>query len=204
MAALFVPFPSDTEISASALAWLDREHVSLADAITTGKLTGYMQSKGKQFEIRSESGTGFQDLRGGPAVLVGLLNNGWTDRLSDRVRFHSELDWKTFTMRIRDAQNPGGGWTVDGKVPYLKMTEDYGIITRALDPTTERTLVVAGGLTRFGTIAAGEFLTDGRHMESFAARAPRDWERRNIQVVIATKVIQGQSGPPRIVSTWFW
>jgi hypothetical protein len=70
------------------------------------------------------------------------------------------------------------------------------VISRALEPTTERTVVVAGGLTGYGTLAAAEFLSNPHYMEAAIQQAPKDWRRKNVQFVIATKVINGSSGPP--------
>jgi hypothetical protein len=41
-------------------------------------------------------------------------------------------------------------------------------------------------------------------MEKLKALAPHDWERKNVQVVISTRVIDGSSGPPEIISANFW
>jgi len=90
---------------------------------------------------------------------------------------------------------------VDGKLANSQMTEDYAIVSRVLDPSTERMVVVAGGLTKYGTIAAGEFLTDGKHLAAFSQQAPKGWEHKNLQVVLATRVINGQSGPPQVIAS---
>jgi len=89
-------------------------------------------------------------------------------------------------------------------MPYLQLSEDYALISRVLEPTTERMLVVAGGLTGYGTIAAGEFLTNAVYLEEIAKEVPKNWEHKNIQLVIATKVIHGNSGPPRVVERYVW
>ena len=44
-------------------------------------------------------------------------------------------------------------------------------------------LVVAGGLTGYGTIAAGEFLTNPVYLEAIAKEMPKNWEHKNIQLV---------------------
>ena len=41
-------------------------------------------------------------------------------------------------------------------------------------------------------------------MDAFAKVAPSGWEQRNLQIVLATNVIKGTSGPPRVVVTHFW
>jgi len=73
-----------------------------------------------------------------------------------------------------------------------------------MDPTTERMVVVAAGIVQYGTIAAGEFLTNPVYLDELAKRAPRGWKKKNLQAVIGTNVINGNSGPPRILATYFW
>ena len=36
------------------------------------------------------------------------------------------------------------------------------------------------------------------------AEAPRDWSRKNIEVVLETDVIQGRSSPPRVSAVYVW
>jgi len=73
-----------------------------------------------------------------------------------------------------------------------------------MDSTTGQMVVVAAGLRRYGTLAAGEFLTDPLHLAELAKQAPDDWGQQNLQVVIGTKVIENNSGKPRILATCFW
>jgi len=65
-------------------------------------------------------------------------------------------------------------------------------------------VVVVGGMGRDATIAAGEFVTEPRYLEMLASRAPRNWARMNLQVVLATDVVNGNTGPPHILATYFW
>jgi hypothetical protein len=82
--------------------------------------------------------------------------------------------------------------------------EDYAVVSRFFDPNTGRLVVAIAGITGIGTSAAGEFVTDNRLMEALASRAPDNWERRNFQVVLATRIIHGSDAMPRIVATHFW
>ena len=93
---------------------------------------------------------------------------------------------------------------MDNNQPYLQITDDYGIISRVRDPITGRVVVVAAGLSGWGTEAAGEFLADPKYLEEAVKTAPRDWGRKNMQLVITTKVIAGNSGPPSVVAAYFW
>ena len=63
--------------------------------------------------------------------------------------------------------------------PYSTFLQDYGIITRVLDPSTEKMVVIASGIASYGTMAAGDFLTQEKYMKMVADRAPSGWEHRN-------------------------
>jgi hypothetical protein len=198
-----LPGVSSGPITLFQLYYLGSQNLSLTDVSTIGRLTGLLQAKGKTFHIRGQLSTDFADLRDGPVVLVGAFDNDWTMRLTGPMRFSFERDHDTFWLK--DRQSPARrDRAVNYRTPYLSLTEDYALISRTLDPTTGRMVVVVGGLTGYGTIAAGEFLTDPTYLEAMAKGAPSGWERKNIQVVLATRVIHGTSGPPRILERHFW
>jgi hypothetical protein len=145
------------------------------------------------------------DFRNGPVVLIGAFNNAWTMRLDTQLRFTFERDAVSRIPYIRDRLNPSRtSWKSDDNLPYSKFTGDYAIVSRFVDPRTERAVVVVAGIAKDGTMAAGEFVTEARYLEALARRAPSDWEHKNLQVVIATEVINGNVGPPRILETYFW
>jgi hypothetical protein len=187
------------------LHWMASQNVALSDAVTLSRLAGLLQARGKPYRVQGEAATTFADLRGGPVVLIGAFNNDWTLRLTGQSRFSFERGPKADSFWIKDQHDPHGRqWAVDMTLPYLEVTEDYAIISRVLDPTTERMVVVAAGIANYGTLAAGEFLTVPGYMEALAREAPRGWEQKNIQIVVATKVIGGSSGPPRVLAAHFW
>ena len=156
-----------------------------------------------RYRVKSESSASFTDLREGPTVLIGAFNNDWTMRLTGNLRFSFEHD--AASCWIRDRQQPAQrDWLVDMAQPYGKTSKDYALISRVLDPTTERVLVVVAGIAHHGTTAAGECLVDTDCMESAARQLPPGWERKNIQIVLTTHVINGTSGPPRLVAAHAW
>ena len=179
------------------------QNAAMPDVVTMGMLAGLLKAKGKAYHIRGESSTTFEDVRDGPVVLIGAFNNDWSIRLMGPRRFSFERDGDTFW--IKDQQNPTDkSHAVNYGMPYLQLTEDYALISRGVDPVTERMVVLAGGLTGYGTIAAGEFLTNPKYVEQIVAKAPPNWEHRNLQIVISTKVIHGKSGPPKVLTQHFW
>jgi hypothetical protein len=194
---------STKPITLFQLYFMGSQNVALDDAKTLARLTGLLDVKGKNWRILGESSTSFADLRDGAVILVGGFNNDWTMRLTGPMRF--SFDRNEAGYWIRDRERPARrDYLVDATLPYLNLGQDFGLISRVLDPTTERMVVVAAGLTGYGTIAAGEFLAHREYMDAAAKRAPQNWERKNIQWVIATKVINGVSGPPRVIDQYVW
>ncbi|MFY9856081.1 MAG: hypothetical protein WAK26_19620 [Terracidiphilus sp.] len=179
------------------------ETVSAHDSITAAKFAGLMEANGQRYEFKSQSDTTFTDLQRGPFILVGLLNNSWTERLVPKLRF--SVEQTANKVRIRDSKNPSSqDWSVDYSTPYLDITRDYALVLRVLDPKSEQIVVVDAGITVFGTFAAGDFLTNKKEMNKLAAIAPSGWEKKNMEIVLSTDVIRGRSGPATIVAAQFW
>lgn len=182
------------------------DQIALADALTMARLTGVTREFGKKkLDIRRATAFTLTELRKGPVILVGAFNNYWTMRLDQELRFTYEWSAETNTGIIRDRQNPTDRSLLhDPSVPYSEIRRDYSVVSRFVNPLTEKMVVVVGGLGRDGTLAAGEFVTDPRYLEMLASRAPRHWDRKNFQVLVSTDVVKGNTGPPRILATYFW
>ncbi|HLK62922.1 MAG TPA: hypothetical protein VKU19_05760 [Bryobacteraceae bacterium] len=182
-----------------------REYVAFSDAMTLSRVAGLFQARNRQYSLRIAQSTTFADLRSGPVVLVAGFNNGWSMRMLSQLRYHFARDSETKVEWIEDRENPAKrDWMVDANTSNVKLSEDYALISRFLDPATERMVVVAAGLVQYGTVAAGEFLTNPKYLDDFARTAPSGWYRKNMQLVLATKVINGNSGPPTVVTSYFW
>src|SRR5579884_1280712 len=199
------PPQSDTPLTVSELHFRANQNVALSDALTLSRLVGILQARGKAYRVRGETFTNFADLRDGPVILIGAFNNDWTQRVTAPLRFAFDRDPSTGMHWITDRRKPSvRAWAVNMRTPYASLSEDYAIVARVLDPTTERLVVVAAGVEKDGTVAAGEFLTNPVFMEQMARLAPAGWESKNIEIVIATKVINGNSGPPRVLAVNVW
>jgi hypothetical protein len=189
--------------SGQSPALADAPFIALPDAMTLARIAGVLGSHNKRYTIQSEGATTFSELRNGPVILIGAFNNEWTMRLTGQLRFNFKLDTDKSELWIEDRQNPARRqWIVNLKAPAVD--RDYAIITRVHDLTTDRIVTVAAGVLGYGTTAAGEFLSSPDYLVDMVRNAPRDWADKNLQVVLSTQVIGGNSGPPRVVATWFW
>ncbi len=196
--------PAESLVTLNDLYLMGKHYTSLTDTMTMTRVAALLEAKGKSYRIRGELSTSLADLRDGPAVLVGAFNNDWTLRLTGPLRF-SFTNSRPNIFAIQDRQNPASGsWKVDTMVPYLSQTDDYAVISRVRDPNTDRVTVAVAGVAFWGTVAAGEFLSDPKYLEDVSKSAPPGWESKNLQIVLGTKVIAGNSGPPRVLATHFW
>ena len=181
------------------------ESVAYADATAFARIIAFMGMHHKIYRTRLQISAKVDDLKDGPAVLIGGFNNSWTLRLTGELRFSFARNPETHVSWIRDRDNPTIiKWSHQMTAPYGVVQEDYAIISRVLDPTTGRIVVTASGLAKFGTEAAGEFLTNPGYIEQIFRLAPKGWERRNMQIIIRAHVVGRSSGPPEIVVTHFW
>jgi hypothetical protein len=81
---------------------------------------------------------------------------------------------------------------------------DYAIVARFTDPTTGNLSVVVAGIGRGGTIAAGEFLTEPDELAELKRAAQAAGDKKNMEIVLSTQIIDGQPGSPKMEAAYFW
>jgi hypothetical protein len=168
-------------------------------------IAGLLQTYGRSYRVQGETATTLTDLRRSPSIFIGAYDNGWTLRLTGPLRFHFANNAEMTRFWIEDRNNPGKrDWLLERSHQDTGTYKDYAIVARLLDPNTDRFVVVAAGIARGGTVAAGEFLVDAGHLDELARRAPKEWARKNLEIVLETQVIDGRSGPPRIDEVYTW
>jgi hypothetical protein len=168
-------------------------------------IAGTLRAYGKTYRVLPESTTTLTDLRRGPSVFIGAFDNSWTLRLTAPLRFHFVNEPSMAKLWIEDREHPDKReWLLDRFKQQTEDYKDYAIVARFVAPDTDQLSVVVAGIGRGGTVAAGEFLVDEHRMDEMLKQLPADWQKKNIEVVLETQVIQGRSGPPRIRAVYFW
>jgi hypothetical protein len=199
--------PGQSPMSIIGPDGIDNVRMSIAvldDSITLANIAGLLRSEHKQLIIRPEASTSYEDLQKGPVVLVGALNNDWTLRLMRNMRFQFNQDPQMREWWVSDQKNPGvklGRMVLSN---HLQITQDLAIVARILDPETKQPTIIAAGVAPVGTLAAGNFVTDPQSLKDLAQSLPANWQNKNIEILINVNVIDGQPGPPRVVSTVVW
>jgi hypothetical protein len=180
--------------------------VVMDDVYATVKVAGILQSSGKKYTVRGEGATSLQDLRNGPTVFIGAFDNAWTLRLTNPLRFHFANNADMSQYAIVDSMAPAQAhWVVDRSVQFATNNyRDYAIVARFTDSNTGNLAVIVAGIGRGGTIAAGEFLTDAGDLAQIRRAAQGAGDKKNMEIVLSTQIIDGQPGSPKIEAAYFW
>lgn len=170
------------------------------------KTAGILQSKGKQYSLKGEGATNLDDLRRGPTVFVGAFDNAWTLRLTGPLRYHFANDATMTRLWIEDSRMPGQSkWVVERSVQMATNNyRDYAIVARFTDSNTGQVAVVIAGIGRGGTRVAGEFLTDNADLAQLMRAAKQNGDKKNMEAVLSTQIIDGEPGSPKMEAVYFW
>jgi hypothetical protein len=81
---------------------------------------------------------------------------------------------------------------------------DYAILARFTDTNTGKLAIVVAGIGRGGTRAAGEFLSDNANLAQLMRAAKAADDKKNMEVVLSTQIIDGEPGTPKMEASYFW
>lgn len=180
------------------------ENVVYSDVLATLHVANVLTSHHREYRVRLNVATNLEDLREGPSILIGGLDNQWTIRALAPLRFRfagSDEDryW------IADLENPAArNWSLDLKQPYGAVTSDYAIVARTHNKQTGEPEMIVAGIGMSGTAAAGEFITDKVRVEELRRRIGAGFKDRDFEAVLVTDVVNGMAGSPRIVAVSVW
>jgi hypothetical protein len=188
-----------------ARSLLGQKPVSISDAAVLSEYATYLGTKEIRPRILVSTAATYGDLRQHPVLLIGGLDNNWTIRFLNELRYRMHFDPNSSVLQIYDSSNPSGLiWKMDFSQTTEHVTEDYAIVARFYAPETENTVVVAAGLGENGTATAAEFLLHSQYLMTAGQGAPPQWMKKNMEFVIKTQIIDGNAGPPIIVAQYFW
>jgi hypothetical protein len=195
---------SQTHTSGVATATKDVDYpfISMQSASAAAQISALLERNGGvATQLRSAATTPLTELREHPVILLGGYNNEWTLRLLQPLRFHfspvTEGEW------IVDEQHPGMHWERDATLPYSS-ADDYALVARFHDATTDSWVVALAGVGRNGTEAAAQFAASPHYMQLLQDQAGSDFANKNIEAVLKVSVIDGKTGAPSILAVHVW
>jgi hypothetical protein len=182
------------------------DFVPLSDVQILSRFVSLAGAHGHAFRVQNFRTTVSAQLREGPVVLIGAINNDWTLNRTSSLRFHLEgPQGPDRVYWIADTQHPESrAWQVRSLAPRSDVVKDYAIAARFTDESTGQVVLVAAGIAGSGTRAAGEFLTDEASLKQLADGAGADWAKRNFEVVLSSQVVNGMQGKPKVEAKAFW
>lgn len=167
------------------------------------RVAGLLQSNGKKYTLKGEGTTNLMDLRNGPTVFIGAFDNAWTLRLTAPLRYHFVVNQEMTDFGIVDSTKPGQpGWVVNRQQQMTTNNyRDFAIAARFTDSTTGKLAVIIAGVARGGTRVATEYLTDPVALAQLERAAGG---KKNMEVVLSTRIIDSEPGTPKVEASYFW
>ena len=175
--------------------------LDVSDVTTLARSIVPLVPRHDQFRVLAASRTEFTQLREGPFVLIGAFDNPWTMRITKGLPFG--FDYDGTTRRVVDRKS-GRFWTLQWQVPNTKLAKDYAIVARIHDDVTGQPVIILGGILGQGTEAASEVVSNPAYLNALLEKAPKNWNRLNLEAILETNVIDGHAGPPKIIAVETW
>ncbi len=180
----------------------DYPYFSLQTEVSTTLLSALIERSGSTPLFKFSASTPLPELHEHPIILLNAFNNQWTLRLVESHRFHFSPENKP-DHSIVDGKQPEVRWVRDTKIPYSS-ADDFALLARFWDTTTDNWVVVLAGLGRNGTEAATQFAVNPHYMQLLREQVGSDFASRNIEVVLKVGVVDGKTGAPTIVAVNTW
>jgi hypothetical protein len=180
---------------------IDYPFVSMQSASAIAQLSGLLERNGATTQLQSAATTPLTELREHPVIFLGGYNNQWTIRLLQPLRFHFSPE--AVAESIVDQAQPGVRWERDPSLPYSS-ADDYALVARFRNTTTDSWVVALAGVGRNGTEAAAQFVTSPHYMQMLRDQVGSDFSNRNIEVVLKLNVIDGKTGAPSVLAVHVW
>ena len=189
---------------------IDYPFVSLQNASAIAQVVVAIERGGVETKLVPAASTPLTELREHSVALVGAYNNQWSVRLLEPMRFHFSFspdspDYMVPNQNpaIVDRTQPQTHWERDAALPYSS-ADDYALVARFRNSSTDGWVVVVAGLGRNGTEAAALFATDPHYLDQLRERIGENFANHNIEVVLKVNVIDGKTGAPSIMAAHVW
>jgi hypothetical protein len=183
-------------------AMVRSDMIPVSDIVSYSEITDLLTRRTHVYRTKGSADTTFEDLRQGPVILIGGLDNIWTKRLVAPLRFGFFASTQ-LESEIRDSKDSSHVWKFDNMQLVSGDSRDYAIVASYFDSTIGQHVLVVAGIGKAGTQAAAEFVTSDQDLKSWLTeeKVPRG---KNVELVLSTEILDGQPGPPHVVASSIW
>ena len=183
-------------------AMVRSDMVPVSDIVSYSEITDLLTRRNHVYRTKGSADTTFEDLRRGPVILIGGLDNVWTKRLVAPLRY-SFFASTQLESEIRDSKDPFHVWKFDNMQLVSGDSRDYAIVASYFDSTIGQHVLVAAGIGKAGTQAAAEFVTSDQDLKSWLTQEKVP-QGKNVELVLSTEILDGEPGPPHVVASSIW
>ncbi|HTW78538.1 MAG TPA: hypothetical protein VME23_03225 [Terracidiphilus sp.] len=186
-----------------------KQTIPVDDVTVITEMASQMGKQGIPFRVASADQTSLTDLRRQPVILIGAVDNIWTQRVTQDLRYRLMVipavtsEGPPVASIVDSKDSSSHPWTIDFSVPVSEWKSDYGIVARMDDPITGVPVIIDAGLGNDGSLAASEFITSGAS-QSRLANDPLCRKKSNFEAVVETNIIGMRPGPPHVLRLECW
>jgi hypothetical protein len=154
------------------------------------------------YDLRFGADLTFPQMRKQPTLLLGSFASVWTMRLTRDLRF--TLTWDDAKEKVILDKTTGQMWKPVNLNPNGYADQDYGMLCRLFDAASGQIVMIAAGITTFGTAGAADLFFNPGWFSELMKQAPKNWQTKNFQAVVRFSIIGVTPSSPQVVATQFW
>lgn len=172
--------------------------IGFGDVASACRLVSILTRFHRVYDFRYGNDIAVPDLRSAPAIFIGGFSNAWTMEVTDDLRYSLEHG-----DRIVDKRHPEDVWIRGGSGDGLKQ-DDYALITRLSKSETGDFVLAIGGIDTYGNQAAADFLNNPEQLGAVLKNLPPGWDRKNLQIVLHTGIVNDVPASADVVAVYSW
>jgi hypothetical protein len=192
---IFIPilYDDDGELSVK---------IGIGPAGALSSAVDFLVKHNHPYDLRFGSDLTFPQMRKQPTLLLGSFASVWTMRLTRDLRF--TLTWDDVKEKVILDKTNGQMWKPVNVNPHGYPDQDYGMLCRLFDAASGQIVMIAAGITTFGTAGAAGLFFDQEWFSELLRQAPKDWRTKSFQAVVKFSIIGVTASSPQVVATHFW
>ena len=190
------------------------DRVGIGPAAALQRAADFLTRRDYPYRLRFGADLNYAQMREQPSLILGGFSSIWTLEMTRGLRFtfvdnqgsdrpSLEKPGLVTGQAVVDRQT-GQMWQPVNPKPNGYADVDYGILCRLFDAASGQIVLLAGGITTFGTEAAGCVFFDPTSFAAVISHAPKNWETKNFQAVIRVPIIGTTPSSPEVIATYFW
>jgi hypothetical protein len=157
--------------------------LGFGDVAAAARVVSTLTRLGKKYDLRYGNDITVTDFHSSPTLLIGGFSNAWTLQMTHDLRYTLEQG-----DRIVDQQQGKETWKVVAGPDGLRR-DDYAVISRIPESQTGNFTLAIAGIDTYSNQAAAEFIGDPERIGALLRSLPGGWEKKNLQIVLHTTVV---------------